>query len=142
MPSKTEIRDKLLAEGFVSTFEKLDEMAAYEDLDPIVGQLALGAPDKYDRRRWRPLKANTEFSSLEAIYAKLPARFPPLFERLVLSYRWAEVDLQSYWLLPNPPGPGLGGLLQQISTAPKLWKYLREAASRPEPEAGSAGLWA
>jgi hypothetical protein len=39
MPSKTEIRDKLLAEGFVSTFEKLDEMAAYEDLDPIVGQL-------------------------------------------------------------------------------------------------------
>ena len=68
-----------------------------------------------------------EFSSLEPLYAALPARFPPLFERLVLTYRWAEADLQSYGLLANPPGLGLGGLLQQMSKDSIIWKFLSEA---------------
>ena len=51
---------------------------------------------------------------LEAVYAKLPARFPPLYEQLVLSYRWLEVDLQLYRLHANLPGPGLSGLLGRI----------------------------
>ncbi len=44
---------------------------------------------------------------LEGIYSKLAARFPPIFERLVLSYRWAEVDLTDYRLIANPPGTDL-----------------------------------
>jgi hypothetical protein len=127
MPSKTQASDELLVERFVASFEKLDEMAACENLDPIAWQLAIGDRNQYGSKRWRPIKVETEISSLEPIYSKLPARFPRLFERLVLSYRWAEVDLQSYRLLANPPGPGLGGLLQQMSKTPTLWKCLLEA---------------
>jgi hypothetical protein len=127
MPSKTQASDELLVERFVASFEKLDEMLVFEEEDPITLQLAIGEPDQYDFRHWRPIKVNTEVSALEPIYSKLPARFPRLFERLVLSYRWAEVDLQSYRLLANPPGPGLGGLLHEISQAPTLWRCLLEA---------------
>jgi len=45
----------------------------------------------------------------------------------VLSYRWAEVDLHSHRLLANPPGPGLGALLAQMSQDSIMWKRLLEA---------------
>jgi len=51
---------------------------------------------------------------LDPLYAKLPARFPPLYEQLVLTYRWADVDLASYRLLGNPMGPNLSGLLDKM----------------------------
>ena len=38
----------------------------------------------------------------------------PSDEQLLLPYRWAEVDLQSFTLLANSPGEGLSGLLQHI----------------------------
>jgi len=41
-------------------------------------------------------------------------RFPPLYEQLVLTYRWANVDLRSYRLLGNPLRPDLSGLLDKI----------------------------
>ena len=53
--------------------------------------------------------------------------FPPLFERLVLSYRWAEVDLGSYRLVANPPGTGLDALLPEMSKDPIIWNCLLEA---------------
>ncbi len=53
--------------------------------------------------------------------------FPPLFERLVLSYRWAEVDLGPYRLIANPPGSGLDALLHQMSKDPIIWNCLLEA---------------
>jgi hypothetical protein len=61
------------------------------------------------------------------VYAKLPAHFPRLFELLVLSYRWAEIDLGTYRLLANPPGSDLTGLLRQISKDPSLWEALLPA---------------
>src|SRR5262249_47185770 len=76
---------------------------------------------------WLPIKVSTEFSLLEPIYSKLPARFPRLFERLVLSYRWLDVDLQSYRLLANPPGAGLEALLREMSKDSIIWKCLLEA---------------
>lgn len=40
---------------------------------------------------------------LDSVYAKLPGRFPPLFEQLVTAYEWEdEVDLGPFRLLPNP----------------------------------------
>jgi hypothetical protein len=127
MPSKTQVKDELLVERFVASFEKLDEMLVFEETDPVALQLAIGEPDQHDFRRWRPIKVNTETSALEPIYSRLPARFPRLFERLVLLYRWAEVDLKSYRLLANPPGPGLGGLLEQMYQGPDMWNCLLEA---------------
>lgn len=60
------------------------------------------------------LTPTTDATMLDPLYSMLPARFPLLYERLVLSYRWAEVDLGSFRLLANPPGPDLSGLLGEM----------------------------
>ncbi|HET8889674.1 MAG TPA: hypothetical protein VFQ41_12280 [Candidatus Angelobacter sp.] len=69
-------------------------------------QLATGAEDEYGRRLWKPISFETPQPFLNEVYAELPNefRFPRLFEQLLLSYRWAEVDLDTYRLLANPPG--------------------------------------
>jgi hypothetical protein len=117
----------VLVERFVASFEKLDEMSADEVLDPIAWQLGTGDRNQYDRKRWRPIRVNTPLDALGVIYAKLPVRFPPLYEQLVLSHRWAEVDLQAYRLLANPPGPNLSGLLEEMSRDSIIWNSLRAA---------------
>ncbi len=66
----------------------------------------------------------TDAYALEPPYAKVPARFPRLYEQLLISYRWAEVDLQSFTLLANSPGEGLSGLLQHIMKDKGLWETL------------------
>lgn len=42
-------------------------------------------------------------AGLEGIYAQLPGRFPKLYERLLLSYQWEDVDLSS--ILRKSPAP-------------------------------------
>jgi hypothetical protein len=123
MSMKSDAESELLIERYVASFEKLDEMVD-RVFDDIARQLAVGDPDEFGWVHWRPLKMNTEASFLEPIYEKVPARFPPLFERLVLSHRWAEVDLQSHRLLANPPGPDLSGFLQSMSKDPAMWAAL------------------
>jgi hypothetical protein len=114
-----------LLEQFVSCFEKLgDEMAAFRELDPIAWEFIGGGTDELGRRHWRPVKVTTDRSCLDPLYAKLPSRFPPLFERLVLSYRWADVDLKTFTLLANPRGPDLSRFFDQISKDPGLWEAL------------------
>ncbi len=116
--------DSELLERFVATFQELDEMTTTEELDPVAWQLGIDEADEYRWKEWRPIKVNTSPSALGPIYAKLPARFPRLYEMLVLSYRWAEVDLGAYRLLANPPGPDLSGLLTSMSYDAALWDAL------------------
>ncbi|MGZ4878296.1 MAG: hypothetical protein ACXVIO_08945 [Candidatus Angelobacter sp.] len=118
------MNDEELLEKYVATFPKFDEMVADEFSLPGAMQLAIEDTDQYGRKLWKPVRIETPPSQLQEVYAELPARFPRLFERLVLSYRWAEVDLGTYRLLANPPGPTLGGLLRQMSQAPALWASL------------------
>lgn len=118
--------DELLLERFVASFEKLDELTAW-DSDPIAKHLAVGNPDQHGFKHWRPVAVNTPASLLDPLYAKLPARLPKLYERLVISYRWAEVELKTFTLLANPPGPDLSGLLQQMSRDTALWDSLLPA---------------
>lgn len=118
--------ESLLVERFVASFEKLDEMTAW-DHDTVASQLAVGDADQFGYKRWKPTSVDTRPELLEPIYSKLPARFPPLFERLVLSYRWAQIDLQSCRLLANPPGPDLNGLFEQMSRDAILWGSLLRA---------------
>jgi hypothetical protein len=48
---------------------------------------------------------------LDPLYARLPGRFPPLFEQLVTGYEWdSEVDLGPFRLLPNPVGREVSGM--------------------------------
>lgn len=118
---------ELLIDRFVATFEKLDEMTTKETLCPIAWQLSVGEPDEYGWKEWRPIQVKTARPQLDMLYVRLLAPFPPLFEKLVLRYRWAEVDLKSYTLLANPPGADLSGLLHEISKDASLWDALLPA---------------
>jgi hypothetical protein len=116
-------KDELI-EQFIASFEKLDEMAEFPETHPLVRQFAVGSPDRYGRLRWRAMKVQTDPSHLDQLLEKLPARFPPLFEQLVLSYRWAEVDLRLFRLLANPPGPDLMGMLNEMEKPSTIWENL------------------
>ena len=64
----------------------------------------------------RPVIAGRDV--FDPLYARLPGRFPPLFEQLVTGYTWeTEVDLGPLRLLPNPPGATLAGLLAALEPA-------------------------
>ncbi len=118
--------DELLS-TFVGSFGKLGDLDFFPEIDPIAAALTAGEPDQYGMIRWQPRRSETDVSSLEMLYAKLPARFPPLFERLLLTYRWAEIDLETYRLLPNPPGSDLQGFLKATTKDEGLWKSLTPA---------------
>jgi hypothetical protein len=113
-----------LLEEYVATFSRLDEMVVDIVWFPPAMPLVVGDTDLSAFKHWEPAKVETFPTHLAEVYAKLPARFPRLFERMVLSYRWAEVDLGTYTLLANPPGPDLTGLLHQISKNSGLWEAL------------------
>jgi hypothetical protein len=115
--------DEALIDRYVASFEKLDDMRAVKELFPIAWELAVGDPDQFGEKSWRPAKVQTDKSMLEPLYAQLPFRFPPLYEELVLSYRWAEVDLSIYTLLANPAGPTLTRLQKEMYMG-GLWKAL------------------
>jgi hypothetical protein len=106
--------DSRLINRFVESWAKLDDLWQFEGVDPVAYQLRCEEPDATGGFRWRPLKLEALRSSLVAVYASLPATFPPLFEQLVLGYRWAEVDLARFRLLANPPGSDLSGLGAEI----------------------------
>jgi hypothetical protein len=107
---------------YIASFSKLDEMVA--QLDALLAQLGTEPADEFGFQHWQPLPFKTEAAALELLYSELPARFPPLYEELVLSYRWAEVDLGSYKLVANPPGPDLSALLTKMVRDPNLWEML------------------
>lgn len=124
-------KDTELVEKFVASFTKLAELKTNEILDPVAWQLAEGVSDEFGYRVWRPIKQQTAPSYLDAIYSETPARFPPLYETLILAYRWADVDLQLFTLLANPPAQDLKPLLGRISADKYLWNHLIRAGYIP-----------
>jgi hypothetical protein len=104
-----------LIDKFVASFPLVARgLSFFEATDPIAAQLAVGPVNKHGMREWRPTRVITDAADLDPLYGELPARFPPLYEHLVLTYRWADVDLESFTLLANPPGDGLTGLLHHV----------------------------
>lgn len=124
MTSPVDSQRDLLLSQYVASFEKLDEMSANPDIYPLTRDLASTGLSEFGTIAWRPRREEPNPALLEHLYAKLPARFPPLFERLLLTFRWADVDLQTYTLLANPPGPDLDGFFQGISKDRGLWEAL------------------
>jgi hypothetical protein len=127
MPSPRERKIDELLTNYIASFSAFDGMRVFADLDPITAQFATGESASFARSYWKPRQIQTDASALEQLYAKLPSRFPPLFERLLLTYRWAEVDLQNYRLLPNPLGADLGAFLAGMSGDHGLWESLMPA---------------
>jgi hypothetical protein len=122
------IRDDDLICRFVATFEQLDDLMCLPS-DPAPPELANEERDGWDR--WRPAAIATARGQLEALYQKLPGRFPALYEQLVLTHRWLEVHLQTVMLLANPPGPTLDGLAGAILGDPVLIATLLPAGLIP-----------
>lgn len=59
---------------------------------------------------------STSRIALESLYVHLPERFPPLYEELLVSYRWLEVELVGFVkLYANPIEPTFDGLLSQMT---------------------------
>jgi hypothetical protein len=106
--------DLRLIDRFVESWRKVGALCVFEDLDPVAAELCCGEALGGGGVNWRPLRSPTSRSALTALCAQLPAPFPPLYEQLLLSYRWAEVDLCRLRLLSNPPGPGLARLRSEI----------------------------
>jgi len=106
--------EQLLAE-FVDSFGTLDDMivGSKEDVAP---ELQAGWID--DHERWRPIHKQTDSAMLGPLYQRLSCRFPPLYERLVLSYRWLDVDLGLLELFGNPPEQGFDLLAERIFRDP------------------------
>jgi hypothetical protein len=124
MTSPAELRHDLLLSEYLACFEKFGELSEYSWMDPVVGALAVREPDENGRVTWRPRRIEPDPALLDALHAKIPARFSPLFERLLLAFRWAEISLDRYSLIGNPPGPGLDGFFRKISGDPGLWDTL------------------
>jgi hypothetical protein len=112
-PGSIEDDDRLLAR-FVEAFEWLDSLTAPQE-HPPPDELCTGIDhSRWGWLQWRPAKVSTGRADLGAIYNRIPRSFPELYERLVLSYRWLEVNLEALVLLANPPGPTLAGLANEI----------------------------
>lgn len=104
-------------------------------LETFVAAFSVEEADLYGQQNWQPVACQTDSKFLEPLYAALPGRFPPLYERLALSYRWPTAELpdvpveKNTWppspiLLPNPLGRGLDGLLAAICSDRGLWDEL------------------
>ena len=52
----------------------------------------------------------TPLAACQELEARLPARLPPLYRQLILTYRYPRATTGGVCLLANPPSPGLAGL--------------------------------
>jgi hypothetical protein len=70
--------EKQLLYEFVAAFEKLNDLSASLELDPVASELSFGEFDDYGFKQWRPIGLTTDRSHLDELYIELPERFPPL----------------------------------------------------------------
>ncbi len=116
---------ELLAQ-YVATFSVFDELA---ELD-VAEELRTGVDAQNICYTWRPIAFKTDIASLKALYSDLglsgkgDSRFPPLYETLIMSYRWADVDLDSHFLLGNEPAKDLSPLRDRIRRDKGLFTML------------------
>ena len=116
--------DAALLERFVDKFGELSGLRFYPDTDPVAREFSTGKNDTYDlEENWKPVRISTDVSALESLQSRLPARLPKLFERLLLNFRWAEVDLDLYTLTANPLGNDLSRWLSEASRDKFLWNF-------------------
>jgi len=118
-----EADDQLLAR-FVAALERLGEFWTTHENPPPHSLLVGIDEDDWGYLRWRPTLIATDRDQLDPIYARIPGVFPELYERLVLTYRWLDVDLDSFLLRANPPEPTLVGLAKWIFGDPAFVEVL------------------
>ena len=115
--------DELL-KRYVAAFAHFDDMVVFSD-QSVDSSMIVGEEDGW--RKWQPIRVQTLRTALDELYTQLQGRLPPLYERLISSYRWAQVEAGSHCLLANLPGEGFSGLLNQIQGDAGLWEALAPA---------------
>ena len=65
--------EKQLLYEFVAAFEKLNDLSASHELDPVAWELSFGEFDKYGFKQWRPINFTTDRSRLDELYMTLSA---------------------------------------------------------------------
>jgi hypothetical protein len=119
--------DELLSR-FVEAFPAFDGMRVGRDLE-LEGDISeiVAAPfDAHGWTDWRPARVDVPADALQELYRSVPGPMPPLYERLILSYRWTEVDVGRVRLLGSLP-PGLQGLQGAILRDSGLFEQLSPA---------------
>ncbi len=61
------------------------------------------------------IEFGTSREALDALCEKLPHRLPPLYEQMILSWRWTALNLGRFQLLANPLGADLDDLYDEIT---------------------------
>jgi hypothetical protein len=122
--------DAALIDAFVGQFTKgeplrlfrefsLPEGVTPEDVAPLLTE-----PWNEDGvATWRSKRIETPVSALQILYKVVPGPLPTLYEQLILTYQWAEVDLDTFRLLPNYP-PSLSGLAKTITADSVMFRVL------------------
>jgi hypothetical protein len=111
---------------YIETFWRFDDLSACD-----VPESMRTTDDGDGYSHWRPVFQPTPPSALSDLYRALgldggPAtRLPRLYESLVLSYRWLEVDLGAYRLVANRPAEDLSPLLECLQEDEALLTTLR-----------------
>jgi len=117
--------DESLLKRFVATFGAFDDLSANRafvgrgNIEPLL----LGQWDEWGFADWKPIAERTPREALQEVYRVVHGRFPPLYEDLVLSYRWYRVDVGPVQLLSSLP-PNLDGLVEAITNDNKLFTTL------------------
>ena len=120
--------DEELLARFVGTFGAFDDLSASRQLvgSGDIRRLLREVWSDWGFAQWQPIADTTPRDALDALYSFVPERLPRLYERLVLSYRWYEVDVGPLRLLSSLP-PRLNGLLDSMTKDQVLFATLSAA---------------
>jgi hypothetical protein len=131
--------DHDLLSAFVEAFAVLDDLIYLEQVK-IEG---LTYHRDGDWLHWRPKSyrlAREELKDFRAevgIITGLGGRLPPLYEDLISSYRWLDVDLELFALPANQPGKGLHNLARTLQRDEVIWRVTRAKGFFPFARASS-----
>lgn len=111
--------DAEMIDAFVNAFAQSDDLVLFRqfslprgvtvaDVAPLLTE-DWQADDEVDGwAKWRPIRVDIPPEELKILYRAVRGPLPPLYERLVLSYQWAEVTRGDYRLLASFPPTPLG----------------------------------
>ena len=128
--------DAELIEAFVAEFTKGEpltlsrQFSLPDGVEPKDVAPLLAGPWQEDEETdvggwapWRPLQVQLPRESLKTLYAQVTGPLPPLYEQLILSYQWGEVDLEEFRLLPSFP-PSLQSLVSAMTADAVMFRVL------------------
>lgn len=131
-----------LIKAFIDSFAKLNSWMSLSQEEDFPSQLVNAGidPEDWSRVRWQPGFVSTDHSHLQRLRSEIGRRLPRLYEQLITSYRWLEVDLPKLTLMANPPGDSLDGLWRMMTAVPGH-ETLFDAGFMPFGSASTALNW-